>query len=123
MAAITVDYLQSAIKDRLEATHVEVVDVSGELFVFFCSCFCSFNIIVLCFFLYLLTKLFLMIFAGGCGQAFEVVIVSPLFTGKNKLMRHRTVNKALKTEIESIHAFTQVRYHQLERIKYIIGHC
>jgi stress-induced morphogen len=37
-----------------------------------------------------------------------VLIVSPQFTGKNKLMRHRIVNTALKQEIASIHAFTQV---------------
>jgi len=45
---------------------------------------------------------------GGCGQAFEVVIVSEQFQGKNKLFRHRLVNKALQAEIQSIHAFTQV---------------
>lgn len=45
--------------------------------------------------------------SGGCGQAFAVVIVSPLFQGKNKLMRHRLVNSSLKEEIAGIHAFTQ----------------
>ncbi|CUM66516.1 uncharacterized protein PRCAT00004182001 [Priceomyces carsonii] len=45
--------------------------------------------------------------SGGCGQAFAVIIVSPLFQGKNKLMRHRLVNSALKEEIAAIHAFTQ----------------
>lgn len=45
--------------------------------------------------------------SGGCGQAFAVVIVSPVFQGKNKLMRHRLVNGALKEEIAAIHAFTQ----------------
>ncbi|CAH2354993.1 bolA-like protein 2 [[Candida] railenensis] len=45
--------------------------------------------------------------SGGCGQAFAVIIVSPLFKGKNKLMRHRLVNSSLKEEIASIHAFTQ----------------
>lgn len=48
--------------------------------------------------------------SGGCGQAFEVTIVSPLFAGKNRLIRHRLVNNALKEEIASIHAFTQVSY-------------
>ncbi|CDO53259.1 similar to Saccharomyces cerevisiae YGL220W FRA2 Protein involved in negative regulation of transcription of iron regulon [Geotrichum candidum] len=75
MGAITVDYLKSAITERLDATHVEVVDASG-----------------------------------GCGQAFEVVIVSEQFQGKNKLFRHRLVNKALQAEIQSIHAFTQKSY-------------
>lgn len=45
--------------------------------------------------------------SGGCGQAFAVIIVSPMFQGKNKLMRHRLVNNSLKEEIASIHAFTQ----------------
>ncbi|KAF7998946.1 hypothetical protein HF325_006478 [Metschnikowia pulcherrima] len=45
--------------------------------------------------------------SGGCGQAFAVIIVSPKFKGKNKLMRHRMVNTALKEEIAAIHAFTQ----------------
>lgn len=45
--------------------------------------------------------------SGGCGQAFAVVIVSSKFKGKNKLMRHRLVNNALKEEIAAIHAFTQ----------------
>ena len=45
--------------------------------------------------------------SGGCGQAFAVIIVSEIFEGKNKLMRHRMVNNALKEEITSIHAFTQ----------------
>lgn len=46
--------------------------------------------------------------SGGCGQAFEVLIVSPSFAGQNKLKRHRMVNSALKEEIAVIHAFTQV---------------
>lgn len=45
--------------------------------------------------------------SGGCGQAFAVIIVSLKFKGKNKLMRHRLVNSALKEEIAAIHAFTQ----------------
>lgn len=45
--------------------------------------------------------------SGGCGQAFVVTVVSPIFQGKNKLARHRMVNQALKSEIASIHAFTQ----------------
>lgn len=48
--------------------------------------------------------------SGGCGQAFAVVIVSAAFQGKNKLMRHRLVNTALKAEIAAIHAFTQKGY-------------
>lgn len=48
--------------------------------------------------------------SGGCGQAFEVTIISDVFKGKNKLMRHKTVNAALKNEIAAVHAFTQKTY-------------
>lgn len=71
--SVTAAHLESAIRQRLQAEHVEVVDTSG-----------------------------------GCGQAYEVVIVSNVFSGKNKLGRHRLVNTALKEEIAIIHAFTQV---------------
>ena len=43
---------------------------------------------------------------GGCGQAFEAMIVSPQFSGKGSLARHRLVNSALKEEIAAIHAWT-----------------
>ncbi|ODV70297.1 bola-like protein [Hyphopichia burtonii NRRL Y-1933] len=72
MAALTADSLKELIESRLQASLVQVEDMSG-----------------------------------GCGQAFAVVIVSPLFQGKNKLMRHRLVNNSLKEEIAAIHAFTQ----------------
>ncbi|KAI9476255.1 MAG: bola protein [Benjaminiella poitrasii] len=45
--------------------------------------------------------------SAGCGQMFEVVIVSPIFEGKRLLARHKTVNEALKEEISKVHAFTQ----------------
>ncbi|KAI4152447.1 MAG: hypothetical protein L6R39_001823 [Caloplaca ligustica] len=44
--------------------------------------------------------------SGGCGQAFNAMIVSPQFEKKNTLARHRLVNSALKTEIAAIHAWT-----------------
>ncbi|MCJ1450679.1 hypothetical protein MMC28_001012 [Mycoblastus sanguinarius] len=44
--------------------------------------------------------------SGGCGQAFQALIVSPQFSNKNSLARHRLVNSALKTEIAAIHAWT-----------------
>ncbi|GMM28725.1 Bol2 protein [Martiniozyma asiatica (nom. inval.)] len=69
---LTAESLTNIIKERLEASEVEVQDMSG-----------------------------------GCGQAFAVIIVSNVFTGKNKLQRHRIVNNALKDEIAAIHAFTQ----------------
>ncbi|KAL2441700.1 hypothetical protein ABEF95_016175 [Exophiala dermatitidis] len=44
--------------------------------------------------------------SGGCGQAFNAIIVCPAFEGKNLLARHRLVNNALKQEIAAIHAWT-----------------
>ncbi|KAM5352036.1 hypothetical protein ACJ41O_004759 [Fusarium nematophilum] len=44
--------------------------------------------------------------SGGCGQAFNSLIVSAQFQGLNSLKRHRLVNSALKDEIASIHAWT-----------------
>ncbi|KAL8867623.1 MAG: hypothetical protein Q9174_005540 [Haloplaca sp. 1 TL-2023] len=44
--------------------------------------------------------------SGGCGQAFNAIIVSPEFEKKTLLQRHRLVNAALKEEIASIHAWT-----------------
>ena len=46
--------------------------------------------------------------SGGCGQAYEVIIVSSEFAGKRTLQRHKMVNAALKDEIAAVHAFTQV---------------
>ena len=47
---------------------------------------------------------------GGCGQAFQAVIVSPQFESKTMLARHRLVNSALKAEIAAIHAWTPKCY-------------
>ena len=44
--------------------------------------------------------------SGGCGQAFNAVIVSEEFKGKTLLQRHRLVNGVLKEEIRAIHAWT-----------------
>jgi stress-induced morphogen len=44
--------------------------------------------------------------AGGCGQMYEAIIVSPQFTKKTTLARHRLVNSTLKDEIAAIHAWT-----------------
>ncbi|OQE24743.1 hypothetical protein PENSTE_c007G09068 [Penicillium steckii] len=44
--------------------------------------------------------------SGGCGQAFQAVIVSQQFAGKTMLARHRLVNAVLKEEIAAIHAWT-----------------
>ncbi|KAG1444423.1 hypothetical protein G6F56_010303 [Rhizopus delemar] len=45
--------------------------------------------------------------SAGCGQMFEVIIVSSEFEGKRLLARHKLVNEALKEEISKVHAFTQ----------------
>ncbi len=44
--------------------------------------------------------------SGGCGQAFNAIIVSDQFEKKTILARHRLVNSALKAEIAAIHAWT-----------------
>ncbi|SCU95397.1 LADA_0G15390g1_1 [Lachancea dasiensis] len=43
--------------------------------------------------------------SNGCGQSFDVIVVSDTFLGKNKLQRCRLVNNALKEEVAQIHAF------------------
>ncbi|KAF2724171.1 bola-like protein [Polychaeton citri CBS 116435] len=48
--------------------------------------------------------------SGGCGQMFEATIVSPEFSKKTTLARHRLVNSALKEEIAAIHAWTPKCY-------------
>lgn len=48
--------------------------------------------------------------SGGCGQAYDVVIVSDAFDGLNTLKRHRMVNELLKDEIAQLHAFSQKTY-------------
>ncbi|KAL8794536.1 MAG: hypothetical protein Q9195_002871 [Heterodermia aff. obscurata] len=70
-SGITAQSLTATLREKLEASHVDINDISG-----------------------------------GCGQAFEAMIVSPLFAKKNTLARHRLVNSALRTEIAAIHAWT-----------------
>ncbi|KAG0174653.1 hypothetical protein DFQ28_005247 [Apophysomyces sp. BC1034] len=74
-SGVTSDSLKIAINERLEAEHVEVVDLSS-----------------------------------GCGQMYEVVIVSGLFRDKRTLLRHKLVNEKLKEEISKLHAFSQKSY-------------
>jgi len=52
--------------------------------------------------------------SGGCGQSFEVIIVSPEFEGKGRLAKHRLVNEKLKAEIAQLHAFTQKTFTPAE---------
>ncbi|CAG8639675.1 10846_t:CDS:2 [Funneliformis caledonium] len=47
---------------------------------------------------------------GGCGQSYEVIIVSSVFEGKTILQKHRMVNEAIKAEIAQLHAFSQKTY-------------
>ncbi|WFD28398.1 hypothetical protein MNAN1_003408 [Malassezia nana] len=57
--------------------------------------------------------------SGGCGQAYDVVIVSDQFEGKSTLQRHRLVHDRLKPEIAAMHAFSQKTYtrQQFEELK------
>lgn len=70
-SGITPDSLTETLKGKLNATYVNIEDMSG-----------------------------------GCGQAFNAIIVSPEFDKKTHLQRHRLVNNALKAEIAAIHAWT-----------------
>ncbi len=48
--------------------------------------------------------------SGGCGQSYEVVVVSREFEGKPLLQKHRLVNSCLVEELKIIHAFSQKTY-------------
>ncbi|CCC70127.1 hypothetical protein NCAS_0E00570 [Naumovozyma castellii] len=56
----------------------------------------------------------------GCGQSFDVVVVSDSFQGKNKLQRSRLVNGTLKAELASIHAFSCKCYTEEEWSKIVV---
>ncbi|PSS09051.1 hypothetical protein M430DRAFT_127892, partial [Amorphotheca resinae ATCC 22711] len=75
-SGITEASLRSKLLEALQATYVEIEDMS----------------------------------AGGCGQAFSAVIVSPQFEKKTALARNRLVNSALKSEIAAIHAWSSKCY-------------
>jgi stress-induced morphogen len=45
-------------------------------------------------------------YLGGCGQALEAIVVSPVFAKKTTLARHRLVNSTLRAEVALIHAWT-----------------
>ncbi|KAJ3329027.1 hypothetical protein HDU76_008799 [Blyttiomyces sp. JEL0837] len=45
--------------------------------------------------------------SDGCGNNFEVVVVSKMFEGKTTLQKHRMVNDAAKDLIAQVHAFSQ----------------
>jgi stress-induced morphogen len=90
-SGITPESLSTTLKSKLEASHVDISDLSGTLTTN------SPRPVS-----YVLTY----ILAGGCGQMFEAVIVSPQFAKKTTLARHRLVNNTLKQEIAAIHAWT-----------------
>ena len=55
----------------------------------------------------------------GSETHFKVVLVTPKFTGKRLLSRHRAVNSVLKDEIENhihalaLHTYTDQEWHRL----------
>ncbi|WFC94767.1 hypothetical protein MBRA1_001401 [Malassezia brasiliensis] len=57
-----------------------------------------------------INTLFVADVSGGCGQAYDVVLVSDQFEGMPTLKRHRLVNDRLKDEIAAMHAFSQKTY-------------
>jgi stress-induced morphogen len=90
-SGITPDSLETTLKEKLEASHVDISDLSGRLYLILHNFSCV-SLIVRC--------------PGGCGQMFEAIIVSPQFAKKTTLARHRLVNNVLKEEIAAIHAWT-----------------
>jgi stress-induced morphogen len=104
-SGITADSLKDKLVKQLEAQHVEIEDMSGTVF----QGIGTRNRLD-----YARKKLWLTTLAftspGGCGQAFQAIIVSPQFEKKNMLARHRLVNSVLKEEIAAIHAWTPKCY-------------
>ncbi|KAJ2688174.1 BolA-like protein [Coemansia sp. RSA 1285] len=46
--------------------------------------------------------------SGGCGNSYELLVVSDEFDKKSPLMRHRKIHGILKEEVPLIHALTLV---------------
>lgn len=100
-SGVTVSSLEQTLKEKLGAEHVDIEDMSGKPSV-----------------LKLSTRTMLKgQNIGGCGQAFNAMIVSQQFDKKNTLARHRLVNSALKTEIAAIHAWTPKCFTPEEWVK------
>jgi stress-induced morphogen len=89
---VTAEILKDKLEKELEATHVEIQDLSGSSAQQY-SHHCEEHT--------LMAR-----WIGGCGQMFEAIIVSPKFEKKMTLARHRLVNGLLKQEIAAIHAWT-----------------
>ncbi|KAL5511924.1 hypothetical protein ACEPAF_5173 [Sanghuangporus sanghuang] len=45
--------------------------------------------------------------SNGCGENYEILVVSEAFQKKTTLARHRLINELLKNEIAQMHAFSQ----------------
>ncbi|KAL5490577.1 hypothetical protein ACEPAI_5410 [Sanghuangporus weigelae] len=46
--------------------------------------------------------------SNGCGENYEILVVSEAFQKKTTLARHRLINELLKNEIAEMHAFSQI---------------
>ena len=92
-SGITPQSLEATLSSKLDAQYVEIEDMSGMNPGELCNpCHVTNHA------------------PGGCGQAFQAIIVSPQFDKKTALARHRLVNSALKEEIAAIHAWTPKCY-------------
>jgi stress-induced morphogen len=96
-SSVTEASLKATLVEKLEATHVEIEDMSGMPPI---PPSLPFPLLLPH------NPQLTLAFLGGCGQAFSALIVSPQFLKKTTLARHRLVNSALKTEIAAIHAWT-----------------
>ncbi|KAF8341221.1 bola protein [Cantharellus anzutake] len=63
--------------------------------------------------------------SSGCGQNYEVLIVSDDFEGKKTLERHKLVNEILKDVVAQLHAFSQksltLKQYEAQRAKGLIA--
>lgn len=103
-SGVTEAGLKAALTEKIGATHVEIEDMSGKQptpdTLSECLPRTRFEG----------SRGRKLTYLGGCGQAFSAIIVSPEFTKKTTLARHRLVNNALKAEIAAIHAWTPKCY-------------
>lgn len=44
--------------------------------------------------------------SGGCGDFYQITVVSPMFKGMTMVKQHRTVNELLSAEIGKMHGLT-----------------
>lgn len=44
--------------------------------------------------------------SGGCGDFYQVLVVSPRFAGLNTVKQHRAVNAVLEADIGKMHGLT-----------------